>query len=222
MNFATTPLLIEENDIEENNIEERFEIGPMFMWGGLLFLGFLISRLTCWCGLPADCIMVGMGDLEYLFVYCCVAGLIINIVDNERNYILRRWWFWLIYIISGIIFSAIGEIKVMQWSLTQDVIWSPYIVVTIIGSSSIVLGLFYKLVMCYRVIKYWILLILIYTIRTIQVLSSPFIHLHHYWLVWNIIILCPISNNIFIDILLAVFLGIFVQGVAEYGAAPIN
>ena len=161
-------------------------------------------------------------DVEYLLVYGCAAGLIINILDDKRNYILKKWWFWVIYILSGIIFSTIGEIPAMQWSLTPDVRWSPYIIVPIIGASGIVLWLFYNLAMYYRIINYWIILILIYVIRIIQILSSTYIHLHHYWIAWNIIILCPVSNNIFIDILLAVFLGIFVQGIAIYGAAPIN
>ena len=34
----------------------------------------------------------------------------------NRGSVLRRWWFWLIYLGVGVIFSSIGEIKAMQWS----------------------------------------------------------------------------------------------------------
>jgi len=213
------------------------------LWGGVLLLGLLVSRLTCLCGLPSDCVSFEIKGIEYLFVYGYVAGVIINI-DSDRGSVLRRWWFWLIYIVSGVIFSAIGEIKAMQWSVNQGVTWTPYMIGTISVGSVMILSLFFQLALYYRNIQYCIIIGLIYIVRSIQIvlaLSVPkdkelildlpprHIHyilhskleIHHYWLAWNIILLCSITNSLYNDILLAVFTSIFVQGVSVYGAVPL-
>ncbi len=213
------------------------------LWGGVLLSGWLVSRLTCLCGLPSDCVNIEIKDIEYLFVYGYVAGFIINI-DSDKGSVLRRWWFWIIYLGTGVIFSAIGEIKAMQWSVTQRFTWTPYIIGTISVGSVIVSYLFFQVVLYYRNIQYCITIGLIYIIRAIQIvlaLSMPKdkelildlpprhvhyilhskLHVHHYWLAWNIILLCSITNSLYNDILLAVFTGIFVQGVSVYGAVPV-
>ena len=213
------------------------------LWGGVLLLGLLVNRVTCLCGLPSDCVNIEIKDIEYLFVYGYVAGLIINI-NSDRGSVLRRWWFWLIYIGTGVIFSAIGEIKDMQWSVTQGVTLTPYIICTMSIVSVTVLSLFFQIALYYRNIQYCITIGLIYTLRIIQIvlaLNMPkdkelildlpprHIHhilhsklqIHHYWLVWNIIVLCSITDSLYNDILLAVFTSIFVQGVSVYGAAPV-
>ena len=107
-----------------------------------------------------------------------------------------------------------------------------------------VLSLFFQIALYYRNIQYCITIGLIYTLRVIQIvlaMSMPKdkelildlppshvhyilhskLHIHHYWLAWNIILLCSITNSLYNDILLAVFTGIFVQGVSVYGAAPV-
>ena len=216
MYIDTDPLL--EQLIPCDRIQNETRVN--LLWQGLLFVGLLTSRLTCLCGLPSDCVNIGIKDIEYLFVYGYVAGVIINI-NSDRGAVLRRWWFWLIYIGSGVIFSTIGEIKAMQWSITQNVIWTPYIIITITGGGVVILSLFFQIALYYRNIQYCGLISLIYTSRTIQVLSATDLHLHHYWLAWNIMLLCSITNSLYNDILLAIFTGIFVQGVSEYGAAPI-
>ena len=213
------------------------------MWGCLLLSGWLVSRLICLCGLPSDCVNIEIKDIEYLFVYGYVAGVIINI-DSDRGNVLRRWWFWLIYILTGVIFSTIGEIKAMQWSVTQGVTWTPYMIGTISVGSVMVLSLFFQIDLYYRNIQYCIIIGLIYIVRAIQIvlaLSVPkdkelildlpprhvhyILHskleIHHYWLAWNIILLCSITNSLYNDILLAVFTSIFVQGVSVYGSAPV-
>mgnify|MGYP001198736960 CR=1 FL=1 len=213
------------------------------MWGCLLLSGWLVSRLICLCGLPSDCVNIEIKDIEYLFVYGYVAGVIINI-DSDRGNVLRRWWFWLIYILTGVIFSTIGEIKAMQWSVTQGVTWTPYMIGTISVGSVMILSLFFQIALYYRNIQYCITIGLIYIVRAIQIvlaLSVPkdkelilelppkHIHyilhskleIHHYWLAWNIILLCSITNSLYNDILLAVFTSIFVQGVSVYGSAPV-
>ena len=107
-----------------------------------------------------------------------------------------------------------------------------------------VLSLFFQIALYYRNIQYCITIGLIYTLRIIQIvlaLNMPkdkelildlpprHIHhilhsklqIHHYWLAWNIIVLCSITNSVYNDILLAIFTSIFVQGVSVYGAAPV-
>ena len=213
------------------------------LWGGVLLSGWLVSRLTCLCGLPSDCVNIEIKDIEYLFVYGYVAGFIINI-NSDKGSVLRRWWFWLIYIGASVIFSAIGEIKDMQWSVTQGVTLTPYIICTMSIVCVTVLSLFFQIALYYRNIQYCITIGLIYIIRAIQIVlavSMPKdkelildlppshvhytlhskLHIHHYWLAWNIILLCSITNSLYNDILLAVFTSIFVQGVSVYGAAPL-
>ena len=213
------------------------------LWGGVLLLGLIVNRLTCLCGLPSDCVNIEIKDIEYLFVYGYVAGLIINI-NSDRGSVLRRWWFWLIYIGASVIFSVIGEIKDMQWSVTQGVTLTPYIICTMSIVCVTVLSLFFQIALYYRNIQYYITIGLIYIIRATQIVltvSMPKdkelilnhppshthytlhskLHIHHYWLAWNIILLCSITNSVYNDILLAVFTSIFVQGVSVYGAAPV-
>ena len=239
MYIDTDPLL--EQLIPCDRIQNETRVN--LLWQGLLFVGLLTSRLTCLCGLPSDCVNIGIKDIEYLFVYGYVAGVIINI-NSDRGAVLRRWWFWLIYIGSGVIFSTIGEIKAMQWSVTQGVTWTPYMIGTISVGSVMVLSLFFQIALYYRNIQYCVTLGLIYIVRSIQIvlaLSVPkdkelildlpprHIHyilhskleIHHYWLAWNIILLCSITNSLYNDILLAVFTSIFVQGVSVYGAVPL-
>jgi len=213
------------------------------LWGGVLLSGWLVSRLTCLCGLPSDCVNIEIKDIEYLFVYGYVAGFIINI-NSDKGSVLRRWWFWLIYIGASVIFSAIGEIKDMQWSVTQGVTLTPYIICTMSIVCVTVLSLFFQIALYYRNIQYCITIGLIYIIRVIQIVLAVSIprdkelildlppshahytlhsklHIHHYWLAWNIILLCSITNSLYNDILLAVFTSIFVQGVSVYGSAPV-
>ena len=107
-----------------------------------------------------------------------------------------------------------------------------------------VLSLFFQIALYYRNIQYCITIGLIYTLRVIQIVlalnitkvkklvldlpPSDIIYImhsklqiHHYWLAWNIIVLCSITNSVYNDIILAVFTSIFVQGVSVYGAAPV-
>ena len=239
MYIDTDPLL--EQLIPYDRIQNETRVN--LLWQVMLFVGLLTSRLTCLCGLPSDCVSIGIRDIEYLFVYGYVAGVIINI-DSDRGSVLRRWWFWLIYIGTGVIFSTIGEIKAMQWSVTQGVTWTPYMIGTISVGSVMVLSLFFQIYLYYRNIQYCIIIGLIYIVRAIQIvlaasipkdkeliLDLPPTHvhyilhskleIHHYWLAWNIILLCSITNSLYNDILLAVFTSIFVQGVSVYGAAPL-
>ena len=231
--------------LEHTTISDRLQHRRWsnLLWGGVLLSGLLLSRLTCLCGLPSDCVNFEIKDIEYLFVYGYIAGVIINI-DSERGSFLRRWWFWLIYLGTGVIFSTIGEIKAMQWSITQGVTWTPYMIGTISVGSVMVLSLFFQIALYYRNIQYCIIIGLIYIVRSIQIvlaLSVPkdkelildlppthvhyILHskleIHHYWLAWNIILLCSITNSLYNDILLAVFTSIFVQGISVYGAAPV-
>ena len=90
MSLITTPLLIDEAGITDNYIENKYIVGPIFQWSGLLVIGFCANRVACWCGLPTDCMAVDFVDVEYLLVYGCAAGLIINILDDKRNYIINR------------------------------------------------------------------------------------------------------------------------------------
>jgi len=230
-----------EHDTLYNRLQYRH--WSNLLWGCLLLSGWLVNRLTCLCGLPSDCANIEIKDIEYLFVYGYVAGVIINI-DSDKGSVLRRWWFWLIYLGTGVIFSAIGEIKAMQWSVTQGFTWTPYIIGTISVASVIVSYLFFQIVLYYRNIQYCITIGLIYIVRVIQIVLAVSIprdkelildlppshahytlhsklHIHHYWLAWNIILLCSITNSLYNDILLAVFTSIFVQGVSVYGSAPV-
>ena len=132
--------------LEHNTISDKLQYRHWsnLLWGGVLLLGLIVNRLTCLCGLPSDCVSFEIKGIEYLFVYGYVAGVIINI-DSDRGSVLRRWWFWLIYIVSGVVFSAIGEIKAMQWSVNQGVTWTPYMIGTISVVSVIVLSLFFQI-----------------------------------------------------------------------------
>ena len=230
-----------EHDTLYNRLQYRH--WSNLLWGGVLLSGWIVSRLTCLCGLPSDCANIEIKDIEYLFVYGYVAGVIINI-DSDKGSVLRRWWFWLIYLGTGVIFSAIGEIHVMQWSITQGFTWTPYMIGTISIASVIVSYLFFQIVLYYRNIQYCIAIGLIYIIRATQIVltvSMPKdkelildlppshthytlhskLHIHHYWLAWNIILLCSITNSLYNDILLAIFTSIFVQGVSVYGSSPL-
>ena len=230
-----------EHDTLYNRLQYRH--WSNLLWGGVLLSGWLVSRLTCLCGIPSDCVNIEIKDIEYLFVYGYVAGVIINI-DSDKGSVLRRWWFWLIYLGTGVIFSAIGEIHAMQWSINQGFTWTPYMIGTISIASVIVSYLFFQIVLYYRNIQYCIAIGLIYIIRATQIVlavSMPKdkelildlppshahytlhskLHIHHYWLAWNIILLCSITNSLYNDILLAVFTSIFVQGVSVYGSAPV-
>ena len=230
-----------EHDTLYNRLQYRH--WSNLLWGCLLLSGWLVNRLTCLCGLPSDCANIEIKDIEYLFVYGYVAGVIINI-DSDKGSVLRRWWFWLIYLGTGVIFSAIGEIHAMQWSINQGFTWTPYMIGTISIASVIVSYLFFQIVLYYRNIQYCITIGLIYIIRATQIVLTVSIprdkelildlppshahytlhsklHIHHYWLAWNIILLCSITNSLYNDILLAVFTSIFVQGVSVYGSAPV-
>jgi len=231
--------------LEHDTLSDRLQYRHWsnLLWGGLLLSGLLVSRLTCLFGIPSDCVNFEIKNIEYLVVYGYVAGVIINI-DSDRGSVLRRWWFWLIYIGTGVIFSTIGEIKAMQWSVTQGVTWTPYMIGTISVGSVMVLYLFFQIALYYRNIQYCVTLGLIYIVRAIQIVLAASIpkdkelildlppshvhyilhsklEIHHYWLAWNIILLCSITNSLYNDILLAVFTSIFVQGVSVYGAAPV-
>ena len=179
----------------------------------------LITRLFCLVNIPNECKEISITDIEYLQVYGFVAQIITDVSLLKKNKFAIISFF-----STNIIFSAISNTKTMQWCLSDKIIWTwPMITMLCIFAGFFIAVFIYNIFINYHVDikRYWGPVLIIYLFNIFKIVYYIYgdcnYEFHHYWIAWNILLLCR-SN----ELAFAICYSIFIQGIGVYGADPIQ
>ena len=192
-------------------------------------------------------------DLESLLLYGTLLGYL-TAVDryNRFTYLVGRWWFGALLVVSGPVFSAFGEIPTLDHSLSQGGGTSAgfIAVIVLVAAGAVGLGVWHvrHALRCERALLVEWLSGLAAVLLFYGAVSLPLLlfgggadehgkhhggdrcpgdepprdrtwHLHHWWWAWVLAVGCR-WNHPASAAPLAVFTGVFVQGLSLYTAVP--
>ena len=189
-------------------------------------------------------------DLQTTLMYGLILGWIIGLAERERFgylYSRRRWWFHLLLLLSGPAFSLVELLPFMQHSVSPGAPTSFLLVVGLIGVGLVVLSgwhLLYGWRNERARFAEWLLSILavfgFYALYLALLIGSVSAqngqqneplkranhdfdggwHIHHWWIAWSAGLGCRWSHAASATAL-ALAVGVFVEGIAVYEAAPL-
>jgi len=210
----------------------------------LLVSNWFINKIWCALGYPSICkekqkhafaVDEVFLDLEALLLYGFVMAWICNLTKRARFRSLfskKRWYFFVIFYITPIIFSAFMEIPDFQISLSSNADYSKTetIVLFLFGVSIlVVLGWHFHFAIYHRDFSETLVyivsrsaIILFYLVNVVIIVINDdkyIVDFHHYLVAFSLCTVCQFDHIVSL-IMLAVCAGIFVQGVAvdEYSS----
>lgn len=211
-----------------------------FIWQILLLSNWFLTRATCRWGVPYDCNLTNdslaiMDDVQIMFNYGLVMGWFCGIYDSERFWHLfspARWWFYVVFYASGVIFSIVSSLPMFQTSLSSGESWTGWqITLFIVLFIAVKVIVIWHFVYAYKLFNrlgepnnfYMYLATRLGTaayfgIYSIIIATSGVnFEYHHYWVCWVASLFCQFQHGLSL-LWLACTAGIFVQGLGAYRA----
>jgi hypothetical protein len=242
---AATPATpaIENDAIDFNKVDASmyFALG---IWVILLLTGYGFGRMCCWVKIPGDCtdysdIVSVMQDFHNLLFMGFFVALAVGIVNKRRFTYLFRFTrpcprgfvFISVYFISIIGWGLLDYVPgLREYSITSDM--SPFSIcmlsVTVLVALLLVAWHFWyafwhnswKGLIAYVLTRLSVAAWFVAYIIISSTHSNVSLHVHHYLIAFAACTLAAFNHPLSV-LLLAISLGVFVQGISAYNADPI-
>ncbi|CAM9221823.1 unnamed protein product [Heterosigma akashiwo] len=210
------------------------EYTRMGVWLAVLTCLWIITRVTCACGAPNDCVSESspsttMNDIQILLLYGFTQAWFVEILERRRFwhvFSLQRWYFWVVLAGTPPVFSVISDLPVMEFSISSSFSLSGGMVAVLVAA-----GTGFSLWLAFHILYakhvYAMDNFLVYVLGRVGVLLFFLVymmvayneyeeyHFHHYWLAWAVSLFASFNHPASL-LLLAVSTGVMVQGLGAY------